>query len=124
MLKPSDVINEILSTMRQYGFTGKGTASLPVSAYQVLERLKYTQDPSNPQRNLRDRLIAERGMPGKSAGSSYSAAQVVSDALEMLERNGHIEITFHDCAGEMFFVNGAWVEPGYSGNVCARYRLL
>lgn len=123
MLKPSDIIDYVLVTLRQYGFTGKGTSSLPVTAYQVLERMKFTPIDDHPG-NLRDQLIAERGMPGKGSGSGYSAAQVVSDAMEMLERSGLIEITYHDCHGEKFLVAGEWIENGYSGNVCARYRLL
>lgn len=123
MLNPSDIVNDVKHIMMAEGNRGKGSTNLPATAYQWLERLGTLEVDNNPDgRNLRDILIKQRGIPGKGSGSFYSAAQVVSDALEKLARDEEVEITYHDCVGELFMVAGQTITPGYS--VCARYRLL
>jgi hypothetical protein len=111
MIMPSDVTNEVLAVL-QAADPGKGAAPQYLTAYQILQRLEPP---------LRDQLIAERGLPGKGAGIKYSAAQVVSDAAEMLERRGQVQIEYMDNENVLFEVGGNTVSGGYA--VCGLYRL-
>jgi hypothetical protein len=125
-IMPSDIATIVETTMRAYSNTGRGKTPLPATAYQWLERLHHHPALDPLQANLRDQLILERGMPGlgSSSRNGYSSAQVVSDALEMLAREGKVEITYHDSEGEQFLVAAQWITPGYTGHAVARYRIL
>ncbi|MBI4508762.1 MAG: hypothetical protein HY698_03940 [Deltaproteobacteria bacterium] len=116
MIMPSDIVETVYEVLTRAN-RGKGARPRAMTAYAVLDRLPL---------DLRDNLIHERGMPGKGSGSTYSAAQVVSDACEILARETppRVKITYHDCEGERYRVADQWIEAGYSGGVCARYRAL
>jgi hypothetical protein len=88
---------------------GKGTRPQWLTAYQVLERL--------PQR---DRLIAERGMPGEGAGVHHAAASVVRDSIR-LHLKSEVEVTFLDTRGIRFEIAGVAVAAGFP--VVALYRM-
>ncbi len=85
MLMPTDIKDDVKTVLKgtlkdsQYGRSY-------LTAHQILEKL-----PSQ----IRDQLIKERGMPGQGAGKYYAAANVVSDAAEMLPG---IEIVFLDAS--------------------------
>lgn len=113
MLRPSDILNELEYTMRNYKPHRK--TQLPATAYQWLNRL--------PE-HMRKQLIDERGMPGRGSVASYLAASVVSDALEIMAREGKVEISYTDSEGEATNIEGQWIELGYTGGCVARYRLL
>lgn len=120
MIKPSDIVEDVYAVLLNQTNKGKGVSQKSITAYVGLDRLERV----NP--GLRDKLIAERGMPGKNSGSVYSAAQVFSDACEMLARESppRVAIEFADCEGEYYVVAGKVIEAGYSGGICARYRAL
>lgn len=83
MLMPTDIKDDVKVVLKgiqkdsQYGRSY-------LTAHQILEKLQK-----------RDQIIKERGMPGQGAGKYYAAANVVSDAAEMLPG---IEIVFLDAS--------------------------
>lgn len=107
-LMPGDVVDEVRSVLLAAS-TGKGDKPQFLTAYQILERL-----PSP----TKDVLIAQRGLPGKGSGSSYSAASLVADAAESIHG---VEIAFLDCAGISFTVGRNEITSGYA--TCGLYRL-
>lgn len=107
-LMPSDIVGEVERVLRG-GAAGKGLYPVYLTAYQILEAL--------PQA-IRDRLIAERGMPGQGSGSHYGAAGVVGKAAMMLRG---IEIAYVQSQSMVFEVDGTIIRPGY--HVCGIYRL-
>jgi hypothetical protein len=112
MLTPSDILDEVRQILAD-AHRGKGRSPTSLTAYQILDR--------HPRR---DKLIAERGMPGQQSPTAqgYGAAQVVSDACQMLHSRDEVEITYTDSHGELFEVAGQAIRAGYA--VTARYRLL
>jgi uncharacterized membrane protein YgcG len=106
-LMPSDIkdeVKDVLENMRSRGHSY-------LTAYQILERLPDT---------TRDRLIAERGVPGLKSGNYYAAANVVSDAAEMIS---NIEISFLETSSlSITLKDGTDITPG-NANV-GLYRLL
>jgi len=111
-LMPKDIRVEVETVLRSVQVDPRGRGRSNLTAYQILEKL--------PQ-PTRDRLIAERGGPGLGSGSYYAAANVVSDAAEMLKPN--IEIRFLDKSSlKVMLENGIEIEPG-NPNV-GLYRLV
>jgi len=112
LLMPTDIVDSVLAVLKaaKYGKSETKTP-LPMAAYQILDKL--------PER---DQLITERVMPGKGNGTrtTFSAAQVVSDAGQMLARRGLVDITYHDSTGTLYIVAGQTVEPGFEAH--ARYQ--
>jgi hypothetical protein len=106
MLTPTNIRPHVEAVLRQ--------AELPLSAYQILERLPTA---------VRDRLINERGMPGAGSGTPYAAATVVSQAVQLLEGTpGYQPPFFVDGCGVCFEVAGVQVRPGNAA--CAMYRIV
>jgi hypothetical protein len=95
MIMPSDIrtdVEQILSNVDNY-----------LSAYQLLERLSA---------GTRNQIIAERGLPGLGNGSSYTAANLVTDAAEMLKGlNGYSRI-YCETDSLLFEVNGHSLRAG------------
>jgi hypothetical protein len=108
-IMPRDIVDQVRSVL-QNANRGKGDIPNYLTAFQILERLP-------PQ--LRDQLIAERGIGGRGCGTSYAAPSVVSDAAEMLGE--HVKIEYMDSTGVSVQVAGQAVTP--SNEVCALYRL-
>lgn len=111
MIMPSDITADVLAVLRNAKH-GKGGRPHYMTAYQVLNELPV---------QLRDQIISERGMPGAGSGYPYRAAQVVSDAAEVLERQKLVEIEYMDSTRVTFEVQGQAIEAGYE--VCGLYRL-
>ena len=79
---PRDIIEAVTSVLEDMRVDSRERGRSYLTAYQILEKL-----PSE----TRNRLIEERGTPGLGAGNYYAAANVVSDAAEMIR---DIEIAF------------------------------
>lgn len=73
-IKPNEIVEEIKEVLENINRNNQETKPF-VTAYQILEELPH---------DLKNRIIKERGRPGKDSGTYYSAASVVSDAAEML----------------------------------------
>jgi hypothetical protein len=98
-LMPRDITAEVESVLRNTQIGGRGRSYL--TAYQILEQLSQ---------QIRDRLIAERGTPGLGSGNYYAAANVVSDAAEMISG---IQIEFLDATSiKIILNNGTDITPG------------
>ena len=109
-LMPRDIRVEVETVLRSVQVDPNGRGRSYLTAYQILEQL--------PQQ-IRDRLIAERGTPGLRSGNYYAAANVVSDAAEMISG---IEIAFLETTSlEIILNNRIKITPG-NPNV-ALYRL-
>jgi len=91
--------------------SGKGPNPHYLTAHQILDRLPTA---------IRDQIIAERGMPGRGGGP-WGASQVVSDAAQMLERSGDVDIDFLDTRGVTLSVAEQSITPG--NQVCGLYRM-
>jgi hypothetical protein len=70
---PKDILDEIKQILQEVRTEKKGVPYL--TALQIFERL---------DNDLRERLIRERGMPGKGAGAHYSAVSLVTDAADIV----------------------------------------
>lgn len=108
-LMPSEIVDEVRDVL-QNANRGKGTQPTFLTAYQILERLP---------KPIKDRLNQERTGAGKGTGVYYGAASVVSDAAEVLERRGLVEVAYLDCSG--IEIKGTQpVVPSFG--VCGLYR--
>ena len=106
MLSPSDIRPAVEEVLRS---TGNSLAS-----YQILDRLPES---------LRDQIIAERGMPGAGQGNRYSAASLVTDAVELLLPSMDAPYRVYLEMGDMTFtVAGQTIKLG--NNAIAFYKLL
>ncbi len=105
MLSPADIrpaVREVLLA------TGNSLAS-----YDILERLPEP---------LRDRILAERGMPGAGAGSRYTAASLIRHAVEgLLPSLDAPYRVYRDVSDLTFSVAGHIIRPGHHS--IAFYRL-
>lgn len=102
-LMPTQIRAEVLTILRQ--------ANTFMSAYQVLDRL-----------STRDQLIRERGLPGLGSGTSYTAASVIAQAIQMLEGEpGYQPPIYLLSRGVVFEVAGELIQSGYES--CALYRI-
>ena len=100
-LMPKDIRVEVETVLRSVQVNSSGRGRSYLTAYQILEQL--------PQ-PTRDRLIAERGAPGLGSGNYYAAANVVSDAAEMISG---IEIVFLETSSLKIILNdGTDITPG------------
>ena len=106
-LMPSQIVKDVQAVLLK-AETGKGANRTGMTSYQILEAL--------PQQ-VRDRLIRERGLPGRGCGRRFSAASVVAQAARKLGATA----TFDDTRSTSFTVAGSTVESGYE--VSARFRL-
>lgn len=103
MLTPTNIKSDVFAVLRQ--------ANTWLSAYQILERLP-----------VRDTLITERGMPGAGSGTSYGAASVVAQAIQMLEKeDGYQKPIFMNGRDVAFEVQGQLIRSGYEA--LALYRI-
>ncbi len=111
MVKPSEVLNEVQEALEE----ARSLRGSPmyITSYQVLQWL---------DEDLRDRLISERGKPGKGAGSYHSAASIVSKALRMLEIRGNVEIAWLDSRNLRMLVAGQEIKAG--NYQTALYRIV
>lgn len=108
-IMPSDITSDVATILQTAQVNTGGRSYL--TAYQILELL--------PQ-PIKDQIIAERGTPGLKSGNHYAAANVVSDAAEMLHG---IDIAFLDTSSlKIILNNGHDITPG-NKNV-GLYRLL
>lgn len=96
MLSPSDIrpaVREVLLS-----------AENSLASYQILDRLPLA---------LRNQIITERGMPGAGAGKHYTAASLVTDAIEgvlpSLDPPYRVYLDSRDMA---FVVAGHTIRPG------------
>ncbi len=88
-------------------------ADAPLTSYEILERLPVV---------LRDRLIAERGLPGAGSGSNFSAASLVTQALDALLPSKDAPYReYKNLVGQTFVIAGQKIKP--SGTAIAVYRL-
>lgn len=105
MLSPSDIRSAVADVL-----TG---ADIHLCSYQILDRLPN---------GLRDLIIQERGFPGSGSGNSYSAASLVTDAVEKilpsLEPPHRIYI---ETEGATYTVAGQALTPG---NLAIAFYLL
>ena len=98
-LMPSDIKDEVESVLKNMPIHPRGRAFL--TAYQILERLPSA---------TKDQLITERGTPGLGSGNYYAAANVVSDAAEMVSE---IEIELLETSSlSVSLANGNNIAPG------------
>ena len=96
MLSPSDIRPAVEEVLRS---TGNSLAS-----YQILDHLPEA---------LRDQIIAERGMPGAGQGNRYTAASLVTDAVELLLPSKEAPYRVYLEMGDMTFtVAGQTIKPG------------
>jgi hypothetical protein len=101
-LTPTDIKPEVLAILQK--------ANNWLSAYQILNRLSVC-----------DELIAQWGMPGTGGGNSYTAANAVAQAVQMLQKEtGYQTPLYLEGRGIYFEVRGDLVKPG----VCALYRIM
>jgi hypothetical protein len=100
-LMPSNIKTEVETVLRSVQVNSGGRGRSYLTAYQILEQL---------QQHTRDRLLAERGTPGLGSGNYYAAANVVSDAAEMISG---IEIVFLETKSlKIILNNGTDITPG------------
>lgn len=110
-LLPTDIVDDVLLVL-QAATPGKGEYPQYLTAYQILGRLN----------TIRDRLLAERPDPGAGSGFHYSAASVVEQACQMLQRRGFVEVDYIATEGLWFDVHGH--DAVRAGNqVCGIYRI-
>jgi hypothetical protein len=109
-MTPTDILEVVRAVLRGAA-RGKTDRPWILSSYQVLDRLPV---------EIRDQLIAEGGGAGSGVGGNRSAAHIVAQALEMLERRGEATATYLDTGGVQFRVAGELVEGGY-GPICKLY---
>lgn len=83
-LMPRDITMEVQNILKRVPVNSNGRGRSYLTAYQILEQLPHP---------IRERLVTERGNPGKNSGNYYAAANVVSDAAEMIT---NIDIAFLD----------------------------
>ena len=105
MLSPSDIRPAVEEVLRS---TGNSLAS-----YQILDRLPEA---------LRDQIIAERGMPGAGQGNRYTAASLVTDAVELLLPSKEAPYRVYLEMGDTTFtIAGQIIKPGNA--MIAYYKL-
>ena len=110
-LMPTDIRPQVEAVLRNAQVNTGGRSYL--TAYQILEQL--------PQQ-IKDRLIAERGSPGLGSGTYYAAANVVSDAAEMISG---IEIAFLDTSSlKIILKNVTDITPGNRNVGLYRLQIL
>jgi hypothetical protein len=104
MLSPADIRPAVEAVLL--------TASSGLTTYEILDQLPAA---------LRQQIIAERGMPGLGSGNSYSAASLVTDAVEgvLPSLDPPYRVYVHGQA--VFTVAGEEIRPGNSA--IALYRL-
>lgn len=111
-LTPTKILDDVRMVLKAAA-TGKGTDRVFLSAYQILDRLPPA---------IRQRLLTERAGAGRGTGKYYGAASVVSDAAEMLLRQGELDaIPYVETEGLQFRVDGSFESAG--NRVCGLYRL-
>jgi hypothetical protein len=98
---PSNIRTEVEAVLRSVQVNAGDRGRSYLTAYQILEQL--------PQ-PIRDRILAERGTPGLGSGNYYAAANVVSDAAEMISG---IQIVFLETSSiKIILNNGTDITPG------------
>lgn len=112
-MTPSEILDPVRIVL-QSAAHGKSDQPWMLASYQVLDRL--------PE-EIRNQLIEEQGGAGGGSGSNRSAAHVVAQALEMLERRQEATATYIDTEGVQFRVAGEWIQGGY-GAICKLYRYV
>lgn len=110
MFSATDIVDDVREVLRG-SCRGKGDEPCFLTAYQILNRLDA---------GIARQLILERGLSGKGAGRSYSAASLVADAAEVLSKRGEVAIAYLDCGGISVRMDTGLIEPGYE--VCGLYR--
>lgn len=112
MLMPSDILVEVRAAFHAIP-PGKASHNRHwINAYGLLALL--------PEQ-LRRTLIAERCPPGAGGGALYSAASVVSDAAEMLQRRGEVQIGYYSPMNATYTIEGRTFEAGFE--ISGIYRL-
>ena len=104
MLSPTDIRPAVEAVLR--------SATSGLTTYEVLNQLP---DP------LRQQIIAERGMPGLGSGNPYSAANLVTDAIEGILPSLETPYRVYVYGQAVFTVAGQEIQPG--NNAIALYRL-
>ena len=107
-LMPTDLVNSVRKVLLK---ARRGGDRLPsfLTAYQILTRLPPT---------IKARLIRERGLGGKGAGTRYAAASVVSDAAECVPG---VVVAYLDVKEIGLSVEDSSIVP--SPKVCGIFRL-
>jgi len=108
-LMPTDIKDEVRNILEDIPANPGGHPY--VTAYQIMERLSET---------TKNRLIAERGRPGKDSGKYYAAANVVSDAAEMIHG---IDIAFLETSNMRILLNDEPIITPGNQNV-GLYRII
>jgi hypothetical protein len=105
MLSPADIRSAVRTVLEK--------AETALTSYEILGRLPAP---------LRDQLIAERGLPGAGSSKNYSAASLVTQAVEkLLPTKEPPYRVYANFSGKTFTVAGQTVTP--SGSAIATYRL-
>jgi hypothetical protein len=113
MLMPSDIIDDVRAAFQAIP-SGKASHNRHwINAYGLLALL--------PEQ-VRRTLIAERCPPGAGGGAQYSAASVVSDAAEMLQRRHEVEIGYYSPMNATYTIEGRTFEAGFA--ISGIYRCL
>jgi hypothetical protein len=113
MLMPSDILDHVRAAFRAIP-NGKASHNRHwINAYGLLALL--------PEQ-IRRTLIVERCPPGAGGGAQYSAASVVSDAAEMLQRRREVEIGYYSPMNATYTIDGRTFEAGFE--ISGIYRLL
>jgi len=105
---PSEIVSDVQRVLEDVCKKYPDTNPL-ITAYQILDRLP---------KKLQNKLIEERGYPGKDSGVFYASASLVSNAAEMIK---DIEIKTLDISDMKLFCVNIEIK---AGNPCvALYRI-
>lgn len=113
MLSPSDILDDVRRAFEAIPAGKAGHNRHWINAYGLLSLMPA---------NIRATLIAERCPPGAGGGQHYSAASVVSDACEMLQRREEVEIAYYSPTNATYTIDGRTFEAGYE--ISGIYRRL
>jgi hypothetical protein len=108
-IMPRDLVDEVRDILSRAA-AGKGRHPQYVTAYQIFRRLPF---------KMRQRLIDERGKPGKDSGNYFAAASVVAKTCQLMDD----VIIRHLDTEHIYFQTGTnrTAKAGYQ--VCGIYRL-